>query len=216
MILDAAIDNFDYLLRATLSTVNLAVAALIPATIMGMLMVVAQMVGGRPVRFVIDLYLFFMRGIPAFVLVIFVYYLLPKAGIDLTPFWGVTLVLAAYYAAFMGEVFRAGVEALPRAQWEAARSLGMSFALTLEKVIFPQALRLAAPPFVNLCVSLVKATSLASVIGYRELTLASVEVVERTIAPIQVFASAALIYFVLCHSLSRLGRRLERRALAGY
>jgi ABC-type amino acid transport system permease subunit len=91
------------------------------------------------------------------VLLTFAYYLLPLTGIDLPPFWGVVLVIAFYHAAFMNEVFRAGILSLPQAQWDAARSLGL-----LQIVILPQALRLAAPPLVSLCVSLNKATSLVS------------------------------------------------------
>jgi ABC-type amino acid transport system permease subunit len=150
------------------------------------------------------------------VLLTFVYYLLPLTGIDLPPFWGVVLVLAFYYAAFMSEVFRAGILSLPRAQWDAARSLGMTRQLMMRIVIFPQALRLAAPPFVSLCVSLVKATSLVSIVGLWELTMASREIVERTLAPFQIFIGAACVYFCICYTLALYGKYLERRALVGH
>jgi ABC-type amino acid transport system permease subunit len=88
--------------------------------------------------------------------------------------------------------------------------------LMLSTVIFPQALRLAAPPFISLCVSLVKATSLISIVGLWELTMASREVVERTLAPFQIFLGAAAIYFCICYSLALYGRHLERRALVGH
>ena len=161
-------------------------------------------------------YLFLIRGIPLLVLLTFVYYLLPLTGIDLPPFWGVVLVLACYYAAFMSEVFRAGILSLPQAQWDAARSLGMTRRLMLQIVILPQALRLAAPPFVNLCVNLVKATSLVSIVGLWELTMASREVVERTLAPFQIFIGAAAIYFCICYTLALYGKYLERRVLLGH
>jgi len=150
------------------------------------------------------------------VLLTFVYYLMPLTGIDLPPFWGVVLVIALYYAAFISEVFRAGILSLPQAQWDAARSLGMTRGLLLQIVILPQALRLAAPPYVSLCVSLVKATSLVSIVGLWELTMASREVVERTLAPFQIFIGAASIYFCICYTLALYGRYLERRALLGH
>jgi ABC-type amino acid transport system permease subunit len=157
-----------------------------------------------------------MRGIPLLVLLTFVYYLLPLTGIDLPPFWGVVLVLACYYAAFMAEVFRAGIMSLPRAQWDAARGLGMNRRQMLWIVILPQAFRLAAPPFVNLCANLIKATSLVSIVGLWELTMASREVVERTLAPFQIFLGAASLYFCMCFALARYGKYLEGRVLAGH
>ena len=197
-------------------TVLMAGVAVLPATLCGIVLALAQVFGNRFARGAVVAYLFVIRGIPLLVLLTFVYYLLPLTGIDLPPFWGVVLVLAFYYAAFMSEVFRAGILSLPRAQWDAARSLGMTRQLMLRIVIFPQALRLAAPPFVSLCVNLVKATSLVSIVGLWELTMASREIVERTLAPFQIFIGAACIYFCICYTLALYGKHLERRALVGH
>jgi len=208
--------SYWYLFRGAGMTALVAAASVIPATMLGLLLALLQIFGGRTVRGGVLVYLFLVRGIPLLVLLTFVYYLLPLTGIDLPPFWGVVLVMAAYFAAYMSEVFRAGVLSLPQAQWDAAKSLGMRRRLMLSTVIFPQALRLAAPPFVSLCVSLVKATSLISIVGLWELTMASREVVERTLAPFQIFLGAAAIYFCICYSLALYGRHLERRALVGH
>ncbi len=206
--MSVALENLPYLLRGAGMTVLLSVAAAVPATLAGLCMALARR--RTPwLGSLLDGWLFLMRGIPLIVLLVFVYFLLPRTGLDLPPFWGVTLVLAAYYAAFMSEVFRAGFDALPNAQWEAGRSLGLSEPLLLFHVIGPQALRVALPAHLNLCASLIKGTSLASVIGLWELTLASLEVVERTLAPFPIFLSAAGIYFTICFALDRLARRLE-------
>jgi His/Glu/Gln/Arg/opine family amino acid ABC transporter permease subunit len=205
-----------YLLRGAGMTLLMAAASVVPATVCGGLLALAQVFGNRAVRSIVLAYLFLVRGIPLLVLLTFTYYLLPLTGIDLPPFWGVVVVFALYYAAFMSEVFRAGILSLPRAQWDAARSLGMTRRLMLQIVIFPQALRLAAPPFVNLCANLVKATSLVSVVGLWELTMASREIVERTLAPFQIFLGAAVVYFYICYTLALYGRSLERRALQGH
>jgi polar amino acid transport system permease protein len=205
-----------YLFRGAGMTVLMAGVAVIPATICGILLALAQVFGNHITRGIVVAYLFVIRGIPLLVLLTFVYYLLPLTGIDLPPFWGVVLVLAFYYAAFMSEVFRAGILSLPSAQWDAARSLGMTRRLMLRIVIFPQALRLAAPPFVSLCVNLVKATSLVSIVGLWELTMASREIVERTLAPFQIFIGAAFIYFCVCYTLALYGKYLERRVLVGH
>jgi polar amino acid transport system permease protein len=205
-----------YLLRGAGMTLLMAITSVVPATICGGLLAVAQIFGNRAVRSIVVVYLFLVRGIPLLVLLTFTYYLLPLTGIDLPPFWGVVVVFALYYAAFMSEVFRAGILSLPRAQWDAARSLGMTRRLMLQIVIFPQALRLASPPFVSLCANLVKATSLVSIVGLWELTMASREIVERTLAPFQIFLGAAVVYFCICYTLALYGRHLERRVLQGH
>ena len=205
-----------YLFRGAGMTLLMAGASIVPATICGILLALVQLFGNQFARSVVVAYLFVIRGIPLLVLLTFTYYLLPLTGIDLPPFWGVVVVLACYYAAFMSEVFRAGILSLPRAQWDAARSLGMTRQLMLRIVIFPQALRLASPPFVSLCANLVKATSLVSIVGLWELTMASREIVERTLAPFQIFIGAAAIYFCICYTLAMYGRYLERRVLVGH
>jgi len=139
------------------------------------------------------------------------YYLLPYVGIDVDPTTGGALVVSLYFGAFMSEVFRAALASVPRGQWDAGRALGMHGRWLMGIVIVPQALRLAGPPFINTCIMLVKGTSLVSVIGLAELTLTGREVVERTLAPFQVFGGVALIYFVICYSLSLCGKALETR-----
>lgn len=208
--------SYWYLFRGAGMTLLMASAAIVPATVLGVVLALAQIFGSQAARYAVTLYVFIIRGIPLLVLLTFVYYLLPLTGIDLPPFWGVVLVLGCYYGAFMGEVFRAGILSLPLAQWDAAKSLGMSRRLMLRIVIFPQALRLAAPPFVNLCINLVKATSLVSIVGLWELTMASREVVERTLAPFQIFLAAAAMYFCICYALALYGKHLERKILVGH
>ena len=210
------INSYWYLIWGAGMTLLMAATSAVPATLLGVLLVMGQLFGGRVTRAAIVAYVFVIRGVPLLVLLTFVYYLLPLTGIDLPAFWGVVLVLACYYAAFMAEVFRAGIDSLPRAQWDAARGLGMNRRQMLTIVIFPQALRLAAPPYVSLCVNLIKATSLVSVVGLWELTLASREVVERTLAPFQIFGGAAFLYFCMCFALARYGKYLEGRVLAGH
>jgi polar amino acid transport system permease protein len=194
----------------------MATSAALPATILGVLLSLLHVFDGRLLRSAILGYLFLIRGISLLVLLTFVYYLMPLTGVDPPPVWGVVLVISLYYAAFISEVFRAGILSLRRAQCDAARSLGMTRGLMLHMVILRQALRLAAPPYVSLCVSLVKATSLVSIVGLWELTMASREAVERTLAPFQIFIGAAAIYFFICYTLALYGRHLERRVLLGH
>jgi polar amino acid transport system permease protein len=215
-LLNPLLHSYWYLFRGAGMTLLMAGASVVPATVLGLLLALVHVFGRGTARATLQVYLFIVRGIPLLVLLTFVYYLLPLTGIDLPPFWGVVVVMSLYYAAFMSEVFRAGIESLPQAQWDAARSLGMQRHLLMRIIILPQALRLAAPPFVSLCANLVKATSLVSIVGLWELTMASREVVERTLAPFQIFLGAAAIYFCICYAMALYGRYLERRSLVGH
>jgi His/Glu/Gln/Arg/opine family amino acid ABC transporter permease subunit len=208
---DVLIENLGYLLKGALMTVAFSAATVVPSTVVGMILALARIFGARPVRAAVDAYVYVIRGVPLLVLLFFMFYALPYAGIDLPPVGGGVLVMSLYFGAFMTEIFRAAILSLPRAQWDAAKSLGMRRPLVLRIVIYPQVFRLAAPPFVNTCVLLIKSTSLVSIISLWELTLAGREVAERTFAPLQIFGGVALIYFVLCYSLSRYGLYLEER-----
>jgi polar amino acid transport system permease protein len=211
MLPQALIHNFAYLLRGAEFTLLLSAGSIALSTAIGVGVALLHVFAAEPIHLLVELYLFLVRGIPLLILLFAMYYMLPYVGIDLQPTVGGILVIGVYYGAFMSQVFRAAILSLPKSQWDAARGLGMRRLLMLEIVIFPQAFRIAAPPFVNTCMQLIKSTSLVSIIGLWELTMAGRETVERTLAPFQIFAGVALIYFCLCYSLAAYGRHLEKR-----
>jgi His/Glu/Gln/Arg/opine family amino acid ABC transporter permease subunit len=211
MLPQALIHNFGYLLRGAEFTLLLSAGSIALSTAIGVGVALLHVFAAAPIRLGVELYLFLVRGIPLLILLFAMYYMLPYVGIDLQPTVGGILVIGVYYGAFMSQVCRAAILSVPKNQWDAARGLGMRRLLMLEIVIFPQAFRIAAPPFVNTCMQLIKSTSLVSIIGLWELTMAGRETVERTLAPFQIFAGVALIYFCLCYSLAAYGRHLERR-----
>jgi His/Glu/Gln/Arg/opine family amino acid ABC transporter permease subunit len=211
MLPQALIRNFLYLLRGAEFTLLLSAGSVVLSTVIGAVVALLHVFGAAPIRIFVEIYLFLVRGIPLLILLFAMYYMLPYAGIDLPPTAGGILVIGLYYGAFMSQVFRAAILSLPQSQWDAARGLGMRRPLALQIVILPQAFRVAAPPFVNTCMQLVKSTSLVSIIGLWELTMAGREAVERTLAPFQIFAGVALIYFCICFSLASYGRYLEKR-----
>jgi His/Glu/Gln/Arg/opine family amino acid ABC transporter permease subunit len=211
MLPQALIHNFVYLLRGAEFTLLLSAGSVVLSMAIGVIVALMHVFGALPVRILVEIYVFLIRGIPLLILLFMMYYMLPYIGIDLQPITGGILVIGIYYGAFMSQVFRAAILSLPKSQWDAARGLGMRRALMLELVIFPQAFRIAAPPFVNTCMQLIKSTSLVSIIGLWELTMAGRETVERTLAPFQIFAGVALIYFCICFSLASYGRYLEKR-----
>jgi polar amino acid transport system permease protein len=209
-VFDVLIANFDLLVQGTWMTLFLSAASAVLATALGVLLALIQLFTGPLIRALAEVFLYIMRGVPLLVLLFAIYYVLPYVGIDLPPIAGGILILGLYFSAFMTEVFRGAILAVPRGQWDAARGLGMYGHRTLLIAIVPQAIRIAGPPYINTCIMLVKGTSLVSIIGIWELTLAGRQVVERTLAAFQIFGGVALIYFVICFALSCYGRHLER------
>jgi His/Glu/Gln/Arg/opine family amino acid ABC transporter permease subunit len=203
--------NWQLLLAGAGQTLLLTVASALLATALGAVLALGKVFGNRALSAVIEIYLYIMRGVPLLVLLFAMYYVLPYAGLTLSPASGGILVLAAYFAAFMTEIFRGALLAVPRGQWDAARALGMYGRVMLGTVIVPQALRLVGPPYVNTLIMLVKGTSLVSVIGLWELTMAGRQIVERTLAAFEIFGAVAATYFVICYVLSLCGRYLESR-----
>jgi His/Glu/Gln/Arg/opine family amino acid ABC transporter permease subunit len=211
MLPEVLINSIPLLLQGTERTLLLSGATVLFSTAIGLAAALLRTFGWWPFRIAVDVYVYVVRGVPLLLLLFFMYYGLPYSGIDLPPIPGGILVMSIYFGAFMSEVFRAAIEALPKAQWDAARSLGMRLPLILGIVVLPQAVRLSAPAFINTCILLIKSTSLVSIIGLSELTLVGRQIVERTFAPFQILLGVALIYFVICYSLSRLGRYAEQR-----
>lgn len=209
--LDVLVANLGNLLTGAVVTLYLSAASAVLAAAIGIVVALLQLYADRVTRAAVVGYLTVVRGVPLLVMLFAMYYMLPYAGIDLGQTAGGILVIAIYFAAFMSEVFRAAILAVPRGQWDAARALGMYGRILMAVVIVPQAVRLAGPPFLNTCIMLVKGTSLVSIIGLWEVTMSGRQIVERTLAPFQIFGGVALIYFAICYCLSLCARHLERR-----
>lgn len=210
--LDVLIRNFGLLLSGAGMTLYLSAASAAIASIGGMILALLRVFGTRPVSWAAEAYLYLVRGIPLIVLLFAMYYLLPYSGFDIDTMVGGILVIGMYFSAYMSEVFRSALQSVVKGQWDAGRALGMHGFSLLMIVILPQALRLAAPPFISTCIMLVKGTAVVSIIGLFELTMAGRQIVERTLAPFQILLGVAGIYFVICYGLSLIGRFIEARA----
>ncbi len=192
----------------------LALTSIAPATILGAALTALGFSRFAALRALYRLYVYVVRGTPLLVLALLIFYALPALDLRTGPYIAGGLVLTLYVGALFAEVFRGGVLAIPRPQWESAKSLGLPPAATLKKVIAPLVVRYTLPPYINVCVMTVKASSVLSIISVWELTLAAREIIERTLAVFTVLGVAAAIYFIMCFGLDRLGRRLERRLMA--
>lgn len=194
-------------------TLILAAAALVLSFPLAVLVGIARTSPLKPVAWAAAVYANSIRGLPLLLVVFWAYFAVPLltgSGVSATLMMLVALVV--YESAYLGEIVRAGIAALPRGQQEAARTLGMGYWTTLRKVILPQALFNMIPSMLNQFVVVVKNTSLAYVIGVDELTNAAYQINGQLLTrPFEVYALLAITYFVLCFSLGRAVDGVERR-----
>lgn len=209
--MDLVLASLPQLARGAVTTVYLSAASALLATLLGLVLALIQLYGGIVLRPIVEVYLYLVRGVPLLVLLFAMYYALPYAGVQIEPVTGGILVIAVYFAAFMTEVFRGAVLSVSIGQWEAGRAIGLTTPRILSDIVLKQALRVAGPPFINTCIMVVKGTSLVAIIGLSDLTYVGRQIVERTLAPFEIFGAVALVYFAICFVLSRVGRHLEKR-----
>jgi len=192
-------------------TVEVALASIVVGTPLGLLIGLGLAYGTWVVRLPLRLYVDLMRGLPLLVTIFAIFYGPTAFGIAIPSLPSVALALGLFMAAHMAEITRGAVSAIPGEQMEAARSIGLGFWESLKSVILPQAVRQAGPPWTNLCIEIVKGTSLVSLVGVADLLLSARHVIERTREPLFFYFMIGLIYFVINFGISRFGAYLERR-----
>lgn len=201
------------LAQGALLTLALCVVAGVVGTILGLILAVAQNCPLRVLRWLGRLYVTVVRGIPLLVIVFFVYFGIPLLfpSISLNGFVTAAFALTGFATAYMAEIFRGSIEAVPVGQTEASAALGLGYFRRLLYVIFPQMLKIAVPPGIGFLIALVKDSSLVTVIGFVELTSAGNIVSNLTGNPIVTYLVVAAFYFVICYAISSLGRWYESR-----
>jgi polar amino acid transport system permease protein len=160
--------------------------------------------------------IYVVQGIPLVVLLFIAYFGLTTLGLEVPPLAGAALALTLFAGAFLGEIWRGALAAVPDGQWQSAAALGLRWRQAMRLVVAPQAVRAAIPPTVGFLVQLIKNTSLASLIGYIEVTRAGQLVSNATFSPLPVFLTVAALYFAVCFPLSRAARMLEARLSTGH
>ncbi|MCP2014088.1 cystine transport system permease protein [Deinococcus sp. HSC-46F16] len=199
------------LLAAAPITLGYALAAMLLGLPLALLVALTRIAGPAPLRTLAGLYVSFMRGTPLLVQIFMLYYGLPAFGVQVSPLVGGVLALTLNAAAYLSETMRAAILSVPRGQWEAAASLGLSRRQTLRLIVLPQAARVALPSLGNTLIGLVKDTSLVSVITVVELLRGAQLVIARTFEPFGPYLAAALIYWLISSLLALAQRRLEAR-----
>ena len=208
----AVLDHLDFLLSAVRFTIVLMVLSLILAVIVGGTAGQMQLSRHRAIRIPAIIYIDVFRTTPLLVQLVWSLHCLPIIfGIRLGGFWSGVLALGLNSGAFFAEIFRAGITTLGRGQTEAGLALGMTQLQVSRRVIYPQALRRMLPPLGNLAVSLMKDTSLVSVIGIAELMNAATNLTSQTFQPIEVLTVVAIIYFLLTYPIALFADYLHKR-----
>jgi polar amino acid transport system permease protein len=203
--------DFEFLLLATRWTILLSVYAAIGGGIVGLAIALMRTSTSTTLRWVAIGYIRVFQGTPLLLQLFLVFFGGDMLGIPLGAWLSAILGFSLNAGAFLGEIWRGAIEAVPNGQIEAAKALGLHFVPRMARVVLPQALRVAIPPTVGFLVNLIKSTSLAAIIGFVELTRAGQMLNNATFRPFFIFGIVSAIYFALCWPLTLTSRRLERR-----
>lgn len=203
------------LLLAARWTLLLSVIAFAGGAFFGLVLLVVRIGAWKWARAAVMLYVELFQSTPLLLQLFLVYFGLPRLGIEVSAWLAAAVCLTLYSSAFLTDIWRGAVEAIPRGQWDGSASLGLHYFRQLQLVILPQSTRLAIPPTVGFLVQLVKSTALASIVGFHELTKTAQILTNATFQPFVIYGLAALIYFAMCYPLTDLSRRLERRLAVG-
>jgi len=204
-----------YLVQSIWWTLVLSALAFVLGSIGGFGIMLARISPRRWLRRAALVYIEAIQGIPLLILLFIVYFGLSVYGYQVPALVAAGMALMVYTSAYLGDIWRGCVEAMPKPQWEAAECLSLSRWQTLRLVIIPQAMRLALPPTVGFLVQVIKMTSLASVIGFVELTRAGQIIDNSIFQPFLVFGLVGAFYFILCYPLSRWSQSMESKLNVG-
>jgi polar amino acid transport system permease protein len=201
-----------YLLDACVTTLWLATVCVLLATVIGVGIGILCVLASRAAQAAILAVIYFLRGIPILAQLFLVYFGLPFFGIFVNSYAVAIIAISLHMGALVAEIVRGALLGLPRSQFEAGLAIGLRPRQVLWKVLLPQALIAAMPPYVSMIPVTIKATALTSVISIWELTLASKEIAAQTLDTFGTYGYALLLYFFLCYPFTLLGRYLERRS----
>jgi polar amino acid transport system permease protein len=206
-----ALPEFLYVIAAIRWTLLLSLVAFVGGGVVGFMIAILRTTQSRIVRTLTGAYIQLFQGTPVLMqLFVFYYGLAVLFDLQVDAWPAVALAFTLYAGAFLGEIWRGSIQAIPRTQWEASACLSLGYLQQLRFVILPQAMRISIPPTVGFLVQLIKNTSIAAIIGFVELTRAGQLMVNVTFQPMIVYPLVAALYFALCWPLSLLSRFLEK------
>jgi polar amino acid transport system permease protein len=208
------LSEFLFILEAAKWTVALSMIAFIGGAIGGLVIALSRTSTNTAARGLSAALIQIFQGTPLLLQLFLVFFGAPVLGIEINPWVAAGTALILNSSAFLGEIWRGCIQAIPNGQWEAAQALSLSYTSRMRYVILPQAFKIALAPTVGYMVQIIKGTSLAAIIGFVEVTRSGQIINNATFQPLIVFSVVASIYFVLCWPLSLLAARMERRQAA--
>ena len=211
------LSEFLFILQAAQWTLALSAIAFVGGALLGLVVALSRTSENAAARNAARVFIQVFQGTPLLLQLFLIFFGAPVLGFDINPWVAAGVALVLNSAAFLGEIWRGCIEAIPRGQWEAAQALNLNYFSRMRFVVLPQAFKIALPPTVGYMVQIIKGTSLAAIIGFTEITRAGQIINNATFQPLHVFTTVAALYFVICWPLSLLAARMERkraRALA--
>src|ERR1700761_2335474 len=203
--------SLSILLQGLVATLLLSAAAIVGGTLTGLLAAVLRSFGPWGTQRIATLYIELFRGTPVLITLMFIYFGVSYFGYAIDVFAAGVVGLSIYQGAYISEVFRSGIESVQKGQWEVSQILGLSKVQTFFSVILPQTGKIVMPPLIGQYLSLIKDTSIVSMIGMSELMHQGQAIVDRIGKPVEIYGLVALLYFIVCFPLSRWVRRHDRR-----
>ena len=211
------LSEFLFILQAAQWTLALSAIAFVGGALLGLVVALSRTSENAVARNAARVFIQVFQGTPLLLQLFLIFFGAPVLGFDINPWVAAGVALVLNSAAFLAEIWRGCIEAVPRGQWEAAQALNLKYVARMRFVVLPQAFKIALPPTVGYMVQIIKGTSLAAIIGFTEITRAGQIINNATFQPLHVFTTVAALYFVICWPLSLLAARMERkraRALA--
>ena len=205
------IEQIAFIFRGAGWTIVLSLLGFVGGTIFGLPVALARASRRRSLKILSGLFVQLVQGIPLPVIMFVVYFGISIGGYDVPALVAAGIAMTLYSSAYLGEIWRGSIEAVPKGQTEAAKALSLRYVSRMKDVILPQAIRISLPATVGFLVQLIKGTSLAAIVGFTELTRAGNMISNQIFQPLLVFAIVGILYFIMCWPLSLLGAHLERQ-----
>ena len=203
--------EFLFIVQAAQWTLALSAIAFVGGALLGLVVALSRTSENAAARNAARVFIQVFQGTPLLLQLFLIFFGAPVLGFDINPWVAAGVALVLNSAAFLAEIWRGCIEAVPRGQWEAAQALNLKYVARMRFVVLPQAFKIALPPTVGYMVQIIKGTSLAAIIGFTEITRAGQIINNATFQPLHVFTTVAALYFVICWPLSLLAGRIERR-----
>jgi len=205
------VSEFLFILDAARWTLALSLVAFIGGSVIGLAIALGRVSRRAWIRTAVAAFIAVFQGTPLLLQLFIAFFGAPLIGLSVDPWVAASVALSLNSAAFLGEIWRGCIEAVPRGQWEAAHALNLTSWSRMRHVVLPQAFKIAVPPTVGYLVQIIKGTSLAAIIGFTEITRAGQIINNATFQPLMVFTTVAALYFLICWPLSLAAGRLEQR-----